>query len=177
MQENARARKVLERAVEMSAYDPSPREGKAMGIAFADRDAYTCGVAQISLNRDTGVIRVHQYWCACDGGVVVQPGNARRQIEGAVMMGISLALKERVDFKAGKVVQSNYTDYPILRMSEIPESIEVDFIDSGENLHGLGETGLPATGGAIASAFAALTGKYLYDMPFTPERVLRVLNS
>lgn len=177
MQKNDRARKVLERAAEMSAYDPTPKEGKAMGIAFADRDAYTCGVAQISLNRDTGVIRVHRYWCACDGGIVVQPENAKRQIEGAVIMGISLALKEQVDFKAGKVVQTNYTDYPILRMSEIPESIDVDFIDSGEGLHGLGETGLPATGGAIASAFAALTGKYLYDMPFTPERVLRVLNT
>ncbi|MEP1448938.1 MAG: molybdopterin cofactor-binding domain-containing protein [Paraglaciecola sp.] len=177
MQGNARARKVLERAVEMSAYDPIPKEGTAMGIAFADRDAYTCGVAQISLNRDTGVIRVHKYWCACDGGVVVQPKNAIRQIKGAVIMGISLALKEQVDFSAGKVVQSNYTDYPILRMSEMPESIDVDFIYSEEVLHGLGETGLPATGGAIASAFAALTGKYLNDMPFTPERVLQVLNS
>jgi isoquinoline 1-oxidoreductase beta subunit len=177
MQGNDRARKVLERAAKISQWDPKPKNGRAMGIAFADRDALTCGVAEISLDRETGQIRVHRYWCAVDGGVVVQPGNAEAQIEGAVIMGISLALKEQIDFKDGKVVQSNYTDYPILRMSEIPESIHVDFIPTKETMHGLGETGLPATGGAIASAFTALTGKYLHDMPFTPERVLAVLNS
>ncbi|MEQ9218256.1 MAG: molybdopterin cofactor-binding domain-containing protein [Cyclobacteriaceae bacterium] len=175
LQGNDRARKVLERAVKMSNWDPKPKEGKAMGIAFADRDAYTCGVAQISLNRETGVIRVHRYWCACDGGVIVQPENARRQIEGAAIMGISLALKERIDIRSGKVVQTNYTDYNVLRMSEIPESIEIDFVNSGVAPHGLGETGVPAVAGAIASAFAALTGKHLYHLPFTPERVLEVL--
>ena len=177
LQGNERARHVLERAAEMSGWDPKPKNGKAMGIAFADRDAYTCGVAEISLNRTTGIIRVHKYWCACDGGVIVQPENAKRQIEGAVIMGISLALKEQIDFDDGEVVQTNYTDYPILRMSEVPESIEIDFVYSGVAPHGLGETGVPAVAGAIASAFAALTGKQLLDLPFTPDRVLKVLNA
>jgi isoquinoline 1-oxidoreductase beta subunit len=177
MQKNERARKVLERASEICNWDPNPKDGKAMGMAFTDRDAFSCGVAQISLNSDTGVIRVHKYWCALDAGVVVQPGNAVAQVEGAVIMGISSSLKEQIDFKGGQVVQSNFNDYPILRMSEAPESIDVAFIDSTEAPDGLGEAGLPAVGGAIASAFAALTGKYLYDMPFTPERVLEVLKS
>ena len=175
MQKNERARKVLERAAEMSNWDPNPKGERAMGMAFADRDSFSCGVAQISLNRNTGVIRVHKYWCALDAGVVVQPGNAVAQVEGAVIMGISSSLKEQISFKGGQVEQSNYHDYPILRMSEAPESIEVAFIDSDEAPDGLGEAGLPAVGGAIASAFAALTGKYLYDMPFTPERVLEAL--
>jgi len=175
MQQNARARSVLERAAQMSNYDPTPKDGMAMGIAFTDRDAYTCGVAQISLNRETGQIRVHKYWCACDAGIVVQPDNAKRQFRSSIIMGISLALKERIDIVEGEVQQSNYHEYPILRMSEMPESIEVEFIKSEDALHGLGETALPATGGAIASAFAALTGKHLFDMPFTPDNVLRVL--
>ncbi len=177
MQGNERARKVLERAAEMSNWDPNPKDGKAMGMAFADRDAFSCGVAQISLDRASGVIRVHQYWCALDSGVVVQPDNAVAQVEGSVIMGISCALKEQIDFQGGQVAQSNYNQYPLLRMSEAPETIEVDFIDSDEAPDGLGEAGLPAVGGAIASAFAALTGKYLYDMPFTPERVLKVLKT
>jgi isoquinoline 1-oxidoreductase beta subunit len=177
MQKNERARNVLKRAAEMSNWDPNPKDDMAMGMAFADRDSFSCGVAQISINRDTGLIRVHQYWCAVDAGVVVQPDNAVAQVEGSVIMGISSSLKEQIDFKGGKVVQSNYHDYPILRMSESPESIEVAFINSDEAPEGLGEAGLPAVGGAIASAFAALTGKYLYNMPFTPERVLEVLRS
>lgn len=177
MQGNERARRVLERAADISNWDPNPIEGKAMGIAFADRDSFSCGVAQISLNRDTGVIRVHKYWCAVDAGVIVQPDNALAQVEGAVNMGISSSLKEQIDIKEGKVIQSNFHDYPILRMSEAPESIEVALIDSDEAPEGIGEAGLPAVGGAIASAFAALTGKYLYDMPFTPERVLAALKS
>lgn len=177
MQGNERARHVLERAAQISNWDPTPKDDMAMGIAFADRDSFSCGVAQISLNRKTGVIRVHNYWCALDAGVVVQPDNAVAQVEGAVTMGISSVLKERIDFKEGKVQQSNYHDYPILKMSEAPKSIKVSFIDSDEAPDGLGEAGLPAVGGAIASAFAALTGKYLYDMPFTPDRVLKALNS
>lgn len=176
MQGNVRARKVLERAAELASWDPNPKDGLAMGMAFADRDSYSCGVAQISLNRETGEIRVHKYWCALDAGIVVQPDNAVAQVEGAVMMGISSSLKEQISFKAGKVVQSNFHDYPILRMSEAPRDIVVDFIKSDEAPEGLGEAGLPAVGGAIASAFAALTGKYLRDMPFTKKRVLEVLN-
>ncbi len=68
MQQNLRARRVLEKAAEISNWDNNPKDGKAMGMAFADRDSFTCGVAQISLNRDTGVIRVHKYWCAVGGG-------------------------------------------------------------------------------------------------------------
>jgi isoquinoline 1-oxidoreductase beta subunit len=177
MQGNERARRVLERAAEISNWDPMPKDGMAMGMAFADRDSYSCGVAQISLNRESGEIRVHNYWCALDAGVVVQPDNAVAQVEGAVMMGISSSLKEQIQFKAGKVVQSNFHNYPILRMSEAPEAIMVDFIHSEEAPEGLGEAGLPAVGGAIASAFAALTGKHLRNMPFTPERVLEVLKS
>jgi isoquinoline 1-oxidoreductase beta subunit len=177
MQGHERARRVLERAAEISNWDPMPKDGMAMGMAFADRDSYSCGVAQISLNRESGEIRVHNYWCALDAGVVVQPDNAVAQVEGAVMMGISSSLKEQIQFKAGKVVQSNFHNYPILRMSEAPEAIMVDFIHSEEAPEGLGEAGLPAVGGAIASAFAALTGKHLRNMPFTPERVLEVLKS
>ncbi|MFY0687425.1 MAG: xanthine dehydrogenase family protein molybdopterin-binding subunit [Cyclobacteriaceae bacterium] len=177
MQGNDRARTVLDRAAQMSNWDPTPKNGRAMGISFADRDSLSCGVAQISLDEKTGIIRVHRYWCALDAGVVVHPDNAIAQVEGAVIMGMSSSLKEQIQFEKGRVVQSNFNDYPLLKMSEAPESIEVEFIPSEHKPEGIGEAGLPAVGGAIASAFAALTGKYLYDMPFTPENVLKVLNS
>lgn len=176
MRGNERARAVLERAAALSNWNPDPAGDRAMGIAFADRDSYSCGVAEISLDRETGIILVHKYWCAVDAGVIVQPDNAVAQVEGAVIMGISSALKEQIDVEEGAVRQTNFHNYPILRMSEAPESIEVAFIESEEAPEGIGEAGLPAVSGAIVSAFAALTGKHLYDMPFTPERVLRVLN-
>ena len=177
MMENDRARRVLERAAEIANWNPVPIGDQGMGIALADRDSFSCGIAQISLNRQTGVIRVLKYWCVVDAGVVVQPDNAVAQVEGAVMMGISSSLKERIEFKNGVVEQSNFHDYPILRMSEAPKSIEVEFVDSDHPPEGIGEAGIPSVGPAIASAFASITGKHLRDMPFTPERVLEVLKS
>ena len=91
-------------------------------------------------------------------------------------MGLSSALYERITLKDGLVQQSNYYDYRIMRMSEAPE-IDVTFIDSDERPTGLGEPGVTITAGAVANAFATLTGKRLRHMPFTPDRIRGVLES
>ena len=100
------------------------------------------GVAEISVDETSGRIRVHRFWCAVDGGIIVQPDNARAQLEGGIVTGLSSALFERVTVRDGRVEQSNYHDYSILRMSDMPE-IDVRFIPSHEPPMGLGESGTP----------------------------------
>ncbi|MEP7269729.1 MAG: molybdopterin cofactor-binding domain-containing protein [Saprospiraceae bacterium] len=167
---------ILEKAKEISNWGSPLPEGRSRGIAFSEYGgSYTCGVVEISLNRESGQIRVHKVWCAFDAGTVVQPGNAVAQMEGGIVMGISSVLNESITFKNGKVQQSNYDDYAILRIADAPESIEVSIIPSSLPPTSMGELSLPVMGGAIANAFLKLTGKALRHMPFTTEKVLKVL--
>lgn len=168
------ARAVLDRIAEMSNWG-SNTEGRAKGIALIERsDTLAAAVAEISVDRDDGKIRVHRFWAALDAGIVVQPDNAAAQIEGSIVMGLSASLTERITIKDGEVQQSNFLDYPIMRMSEIPE-IEVHFIESENPPTGIGEPGVPLTAAAVANAFGTLTGARLRHMPFTAERVKSVL--
>ena len=98
-------------------------------------------------------------------------------MEGGIIMGMSSVLKEQLTIADGKVQQSNFHDYHLLRMEDIPESIETAIIESSEPPQGVGESGTPLVACAIANAFFKLTGKSLRHLPFTPERVLEVLNS
>ncbi|MYA65120.1 MAG: xanthine dehydrogenase family protein molybdopterin-binding subunit, partial [Gemmatimonadetes bacterium] len=167
---------VLDLVAEMADWGRAPPGGRARGVAFVERSGtLAAGVAEVSLEEDTGRIRVHRFWCAADGGVVVQPRNARAQIEGGIVNGLSTALFERLTVRDGRVEQSNFHDYSILRMSDMPD-IEVRFIDSNEAPMGLGEPGVPVAAAAVANAFAALTGRPLRHMPFTADRVLEALN-
>lgn len=171
MRDQPRALKVLDTVAELADWGSAVPEGRARGLAFGERSgSLAAGVAEISLDEASGKIRVHRFWCAVDGGIVVQPENARAQIEGGIVNGLSSALFERVTLKDGKVQQSNFHDYSMLRMSDMPE-IEVQFVTSYEHPSGLGEASLPVTGGAVANAFAALTGKRLRHLPFSPDRV------
>lgn len=170
-----RARAVLDAVAEMADWGGAVAEGRARGIVFAERSGtLAAAVAEVSVD-DAGMIRVHRFWSALDAGIVVQPDNARAQVEGAIANGLSSVLYESVTFKDGTVQQSNFHDYRLLRMSDMPE-IEVQFVASEEHPTGLGEAGLPLVGGAVANAFAALTGKRLRHLPFTPDRVRAVLN-
>ena len=108
---------------------------------------------------------------AVDGGLIVQPEMARHNIESGVVYGLSSILHERVTLKGGEVQQSNFHDYHVLRMSDMPESMEIAFIDRDAPPAGLGETGTPWLAAAVSNAVHRLTGKRLTHMPFTPERV------
>ena len=177
MSDSPRALATLEKAAEMSGWDKPSQQGRAKGVAFVEHGSLGTGVCEISLDRNTGVIRVHNFWIALDAGVVVHPDNVKAQMEGGILMGMSSALKEQITIVDGKVQQSNYNDYQLLRMRDIPDGIETFRIPSEAHPEGVGETATPMAAGAIANAFLKLTGKRLRHMPFTPERVLEALNS
>ena len=173
-----KARTVFDKVEQMSDFHSARPEGRAVGVSVTERaGSLGAGVVEISLDRARGVIRAHRVWAAIDGGIVVQPEMARANIESGVVYGLSSVLKERTTVKGGVVQQSNFHDYAVLRMSEAPEEIHVEFIERDTPPSGLGEIGNPFIGGAVANAFYALTGKRLRHMPFTPERVRAALQS
>ncbi|MBN3521069.1 xanthine dehydrogenase family protein molybdopterin-binding subunit [Algoriphagus lutimaris] len=172
-----RALATLEKAVEISSWEEPSPEGYAKGISFVEHGSLGTGVVEISLNKETGEIKVHRVWIALDAGTIIQPDNVKAQMEGGIIMGISSALKEKISVVDGQVQQRNFNDYSLLRMQDAPDSIETVLIPSGETPQGVGETATPMVAGAIANAFLQLTGKHLLHMPFTPDRVLEALNS
>ncbi len=177
MSESPRALKTLEKVAEISNWPHSVEADRAKGVAFVEHGSLGSAVCEISVNRDTGQIKVHHFWIALDAGIVIQPDNVIAQMEGGIIMGMSSVLKEQITIKNGKIEQSNFHNYQLLRMQDIPESIETVLISSDEIPEGVGETSTPMVAGAIANAFLKLTGKKLRHLPFTPERVLKVLNS
>jgi isoquinoline 1-oxidoreductase beta subunit len=173
-----KAQHVFDMIEDMSDWKTNRPEGRALGVAVSERSgSLAAGAVEISLDRASGKIRVHKVWVAVDGGTIVQPEMARRNVESGVVYGLSSVLKERASVKGGAVEQSNFHDYEVLRMSEAPEEIHVEFAARDTKPTGLGEIGNPFVAGAVANAFHALTGKRLYHMPFTPDRVLAALQS
>jgi isoquinoline 1-oxidoreductase subunit beta len=173
-----RARAVFEKVAQMSDWKAPRPQGRALGVSISERSgSLGAGVAEISLDRDSGKIRVHKTWLAVDGGLIVQPEMARANIESGILYGLSSVLHERVTMKQGVVQQTNFHDYHLLRMSDLPESMEVAFVERDAPPSGLGEIGNPWVAAAVANAFHKLTGKRLYHMPFTPARVQQALKT
>jgi isoquinoline 1-oxidoreductase beta subunit len=173
-----KARKVFETLAQMSDYKARRPEGRAIGISITERSgSLGAGAVEISLDRATGKIRVHKVWLAVDGGLIVQPAAAKANVESAIIYGLSSVLHERVTIKDGVVEQSNFHDYNVMRMSDLPEEMTVQFVDVDTRPTGLGEIGNPFVGGALSNAFHRLTGKRPRHLPFTPERVLETLKT
>ncbi|MDA0241054.1 MAG: molybdopterin-dependent oxidoreductase [Proteobacteria bacterium] len=172
-----RAQHVLRTVAEMAGWDRHLLSDHALGIAFSDEwKTLTAGVAEISLDRSSGVVTVHNFWVAVDPGRIIQPRNVEAQLEGAVIFGLSHVFKERISVDGGEVQQSNFHDYQVMRFADVPP-IHVKLISTDHKPTGVGEVGLPVTGGAIANAIAKLTGKRVRHLPITPDRVLAALRS
>ena len=173
-----KAKDVFDKAAQMSDWKAKRPEGRAVGLSISERSgSLGAGVVEISLDRKSGKIRVHKVWLAIDGGIIVQPDAARANLESGIIYGISSVLKERATIRNGAVEQSNFHDYEVLRMSDTPEELHIAFMDRDTKPTGIGEIGNPFISAAIANAFFALTGKRLYHMPFTPERVRAALKA
>lgn len=140
-----------------------PAEGRAHGVALHQSfGTVVAEVAEVSVQN--GQIRVHRVVCAVDCGIAVNPNIITQQMESAVIFGLSAALYGEVTIKDGKVVQSNFHDYPVLRINEAPQ-IEVVIIPSAEPPEGIGEPGVPPIAPAVANAVFKLTGQRLRSLP------------
>ena len=172
--DNPRGRRLLERVADMAGWGRPPGD-TALGLSFAGYgDSLAAGIAEVSVDRDRGVIVVHRFWAAVDAGLIIAPDNALAQIEGGIVYGLSGTLKEQITIRDGAVEQNNFYDYEILRANETPEI--VIHLERGEDRPtGIGEVGTPMTSAAVANAFYALTGRRLRHMPFTPDRVAAAL--
>jgi isoquinoline 1-oxidoreductase beta subunit len=172
-----RANAVIRAVAEMAQWDKPRPKGRALGIAFSDyHDSYSAGIAEVSLDAKSGKIRVHDYWIAGDAGLVVQPQNAHAQLESAVVYGLSSALYEELTFKDGAVQQTNFHQYQVLRMSDVPR-IHTKVVVTDNPPTGLGELGVPAVAPAIGNAVFKLTGKRLRQLPMSPARVSATLKA
>jgi isoquinoline 1-oxidoreductase beta subunit len=169
-----RANAVIKAVAEMSKFDKK-RKGRGLGIAFSDyHDALSAGVAEISVDKSTGKIKVHNYWVAVDPGLVIQPDSVHAQLESAVVYGLSAALLEELTVKDGAIQQSNFNDYQVLRMSDMPR-IHTRIVASDAPPAGMGEIGVCAVAPAIGNAVFQLTGKRLRHLPMSAERVKKAL--
>jgi isoquinoline 1-oxidoreductase beta subunit len=173
-----KARKVVETAAKMADWTAKRPDGRVLGFSISERSgSLGACIVECSLNRSAGAISVHKVWVAADGGIIVQPEAAKANVESGIVYGLSSALYERVTVRDGMVEQSNFDDYSVMRMSDMPEEMHVSFVESDSSPTGLGEISTPGMMPAIANAFHKLTGKRIYHMPFTTERVLAVLKA
>jgi isoquinoline 1-oxidoreductase subunit beta len=163
--DTARLRAVVELAASKAGWGSRPPAGRGRGIACAfSFDSYVAEVAEVSV--DKGRVRVHKIVCAADCGQVVHPDAAKAQVEGAIAYGLSAALKGAITIKDGRTEQSNFHDFDVLRIDEMPE-VEVHFVASTLPPTGLGEPGLPPVAPAVTNAIFALTGKRIRRLPLT----------
>jgi isoquinoline 1-oxidoreductase beta subunit len=171
-----RAQRVLQAVAEMSGWKRRPK-GAPLGVAYSDAFGTHCAqVAEIDVTHETGEIRVLNVWCAVDAGPAIQPVNIDAQIMSGIVHGISLCLHEQINIVDGEVQETNFNDYRVLRLSEVPE-IHIRVISSPSDAPGgIGEAGVPPVGAAIANAFAACNrGLRLRHYPFVPDRVKMAL--
>jgi isoquinoline 1-oxidoreductase beta subunit len=171
-----RTQTLLHAVAQMSAWTRK-REGSALGLAVQEKaETIAAGVAEVSVDRQSGKIKVRNFWAAIDAGLAVQPRNLAAQTEGGIVWGLGHVLRERITIKDGRVQQTNYTDYEVARMSDVP-NIEVKVISTDNPPTGAGEDGVPLVAGAVGNAITALTGMRLRELPFAPERVRSALGA
>ena len=159
-----RAKAVLELAAEKAGWgQPLPQNvgrGASLQFAFA---TFMAHVAEVEVSRD-GAVRVRRVVCAVDCGTAINPDTVRAQVQGAIMFGVTAALYGEITLKAGRVEQTNFDTYQLLRMNEAP-AIEVHIVPSTEPPGGMGECGTACVVPAVTNAIFAATGKRLRKLP------------
>ena len=155
---------VVNLAAEKAGWDRPLPAGRFRGIAVHESfGSYVAQVAEVSVDRDR--IRVHRVVCAIDCGVCINPAGVAAQMEGGIVFGLTAALHGELTFQEGRLEQSNFHDYPMMRMREAP-TVEVHIVPSTEKSGGAGEPGVPPIAPAVANAIFAATGKRLRRLPF-----------
>ena len=158
-----RQRAVLERAARAAGYTATPPAGRGFGLA--SMECYETHVAigcEVSGNADG--IKLEKICIAADCGLAVHPDQVVAQLEGGVVTGLIQAMRARITLKNGRVEQSNFHDFPLPRLNEVPP-IQVELIQSGGKPGGIGEVGVPLVAPALANAVFSLTGKRIRSTP------------
>jgi len=174
LEKTPRARHVIEEVARMADWGRK-RADRGLGFAYLDYSGtQLAGIAEVSVNRATGDIKVHNFWCTIDPGVAVHPDNVIAQTQSSIVYGLGLALTERITIENGVVTQSNFYDYHVPRQKDIPE-IHIKLIATPNHPTGAGQMGTPLVAPAIANAVFQLTGARLRQQPMLGERVHQAL--
>lgn len=154
---------VLNLAAQKAGWGEPLSAGRFRGLAVHESfESFVAEVAEVSVTG--GRVRVHRVVCAVDCGVCANPAGVEAQLQGGVVYGLTAALYGELTFKAGRVQQSNFHDYRLLHMDEMPK-VEVHIVASSERSGGIGEVGVPPIAPAVANAVFAATGKRLRRLP------------
>ncbi|MFN7905238.1 MAG: molybdopterin cofactor-binding domain-containing protein [Pseudobdellovibrionaceae bacterium] len=151
--------------LEKNGWGKKVGKNRAWGLAVHESFNSVVGQA-VEVSIIGSEIKVHQVICAVDCGLVVNPEGAKSQIHGGIVYGMSAALFGEIQITDGKPVQGNFSDYPVLRMNQMPK-VSVHFVKSTANPTGLGEPGVPPIAPAIANAIFKLNGQRLRQLPFS----------
>ena len=172
-----RARRVVERAAELSGWArrPGDDDGVGYGIGYARYKGlagYCAAVARVEADTD---VRVTHIWLAADVGRVINPDGVINQVEGGAVQSASWALRERVSFDRARITSLSWDTYPILRFTEVPQ-VQVAIVDApGQRETGAGEVAQGPVAGAIGNAVADAVGVRVRDLPLTREQVARAI--
>ncbi len=168
--QHPRHKTVLELAAQKADWTKPPEKGIGRGIAVHESfGSIVAQVAEVSVN-PAGRVRVHKVVCAVDCGMAVNPEIVKTQMESGIVFGLSAVLHGAITFKDGRVDQSNFNDYPILRMYEMP-TVEVFITPSQDPPGGVGEPGVPPIAPAVGNAIFSAVGKRIRRLPIRPEEL------
>jgi isoquinoline 1-oxidoreductase subunit beta len=173
LEQSPRMKAVLELAAEKSGWNTGPLpKGRGRGIAVAEAfKTFVAQVAEVTVD-DAGSVKVERVVCAVDCGTPINPSIIEAQLQGGIGFGLGAALWGAITLKDGRVEQSNFNDYRVLRMNEMPK-VEVYIVPSSEHPTGVGEPGVAPVGPAVANAIFAATGKRIHVFPFSKSEALR----
>ena len=174
---NPRMERIIKAAAEKFGWKPAKApSGRGWGVASADyQGTYLTTMAEVVVDKATGIVQVMRVVCAQDMGVAVNPEGAKLQIEGCITMGLGYALTEEVHFKGREIKDLNFDTYQLPRFSWLPK-IETVLLDSPEvPISGGGEPPIITMGAVVANAIFDASGARLFQLPMTPERVKAAL--
>ncbi len=174
LKKDPRGRHVIEETAKMAEWQRK-RPGHGLGIAYVNYSGTEiAGIADVTVDKVTGAIKVHNFWCTIDCGVAVHPDNVIAQTESSIVYGLGLALIERISIANGAVEQSNFFDYHVPRMRDVPQ-MHVKLVQTRNHPTGAGQMAVPLVPSAISNAVFQLTGVRLRQQPMLAGRVKTAL--
>lgn len=165
LEHHPRHRRALELAAQKAGWGSPLAKGVGRGLSVHESfGSFVAQVAEVALDEEEGTPAVKRVVCAIDCGPTINPDTVKAQMESAIVFGLSAALRGKITFTDSAVDQSNFHDYPPLRIKEMPQ-IDVHIVESTDKMGGVGEPGVPPVAPAVCNAIFALTGKRIRQLP------------